>query len=81
LGVMFLHFRPSESDSLTIMEAFKEDLEGQLERILEDVIMEIKSEVRPGQDQDHRRYKRSLEDLDRDIAELQVEQSLICTYY
>ena len=57
-----------------ILSAFKEDLEHQLERILDEVIRDIKSLVRPSQyeNRDRTRYKRDVELLDQEIAELQV---------
>ena len=58
------------------MSVFKEDLELQLERILEEVIRDIKAEVRPSQYQDHSRHKRDLDLLDKEIAELQVTLEL-----
>ena len=53
-----------------MMTAFKEDLELQLEKIFDDVIRDIKSLVRPQSYEDHPRYKRDLEKLDKEIAEL-----------
>ena len=54
-----------------MLSDFKEDLERQLENIFEDVILDIKSEVRPELYEDHQRYKRDLEFLDAEIAKLQ----------
>ena len=54
-----------------MMSAFKEDLELQLENIFDDVIRDIKSEVRPEVYSDRQRYKRDVEFLDAEIAKLQ----------
>ena len=61
-----------------ILSTFKEDLEHQLERMLEEVIRDIKSVASSSPYGDRSRYKRDVEQLDQEIAELQVVLGQSC---
>ena len=61
-----------------ILSTFKEDLEHQLERMLEEVIRDIKSVASSSPYEDRSRYKRDVEQLDQEIAELQVVLGQSC---